>query len=274
MNMRARVTRAGGARAIAAVVLAVTATGCASSPPQPAPHEVRYRLTWDRDGVTPTNDGGFDVTNDLGYRVHVSRGWVTSYSMELVECPKEAAAGLAFVAGALVRPLLGDTAWAGHLSGTPNPAAIKPMQVESLIRPEPHEAGAVTLAPQPYCKLHYLVARAGHDSPGRPSELDMVDTTLHLDGTFRAPRSTTDTAFTVHTASAYGQLFDRAGDPPRTIRVDPGDGALQVDVRRHLGRMFDGVDFTRMPERAVALQILKALVDRVDVAIRPPDGNA
>jgi len=133
--------------------------------------------------------------------------------------------------------------------------------------------GVVTLAPQPYCKLHYLVARAGHDSPGLPSELDIVDTTLHLEGTVRAPGASTDAPLTIHTAAAYGQLFERAGNPAVELHADPGDGALRVEVRRHLARMFDGVDFGRMPERAIALQILKALVDHTDVAILPLDGK-
>ena len=272
---RAAVCR--GRRASASLVLlAVLAAGCMStpSPPTPGPHEVRYRLTWERDGVRTTSDGGWEVANDLGYLVHVTRGWVTSYSMELVECPKDAADATPWNVGDVLWPALESPAWAGHMAGTPNPAAIRPMQVESLTDVEPHQAGTVTLAPQAYCKLHYLVARAGHDSPGLPPDLDMVDTTLHLDGIVRAPGASSDVPLTVHTALAYGQLFERAATPPAAIHVDSGLGAMEVEVRRHLGRMFDGVDFAKMADRAVALQILKALVDHVDVEIVPLDGKS
>ena len=216
---------------------------------------MRYELTWATDGVERDADGGWTVRNDLGYRVHVGRGWVTSYSTELVECPKEAS-GWSLFAG---------TAFAGHLAGTPNPAAVKPMRVESLTQPADGEAGVVTLAPQPYCQLHYLVARAGHDSPGLPAELDMVDTTLHVDGSYRAPHAATDTAFTIHTASAYGQLFP--------LRVDTGREGGDVVLRRRLASTFDGVDFARMPEKAIALQILRALVDHVAVEVRRRDAD-
>jgi hypothetical protein len=55
--------------------------------------------------------------------------------------------------------------------------------------------------------------------------------------------------------------------------VNTGVAAMDVEVRRHLGRMFDGVDFIHMGERAVALQILKALVDHVDVEIEQLEGE-
>ena len=75
------------------------------------------------------------------------------------------------------------TAYAGHATGTPNPAAIRAMQVESLTAPAAREVGVVLLPPQTYCQLHYLVARAGHDAAGLPGELDMVDVSVHVEGT-------------------------------------------------------------------------------------------
>ena len=216
---------------------------------------MRYLLTWTADGVTREADGTWTATTDLGYRVHVRRGWVTSYSTELVECPKETAAWSLFA----------DPAFAGHLSGTPNPAAVKPMRVESLTAPAASEAGIVTLSPQPYCQLHYLVARAGHDSPGLPADLDMVDTTLHVEGAYRAADAAGDTAFTIHSSSAYGQLF--------ALQLDTGRDGGDVVLQRRLASMFDGVDFARMPEKTAALQILRALVDHVAVEVRRRDAN-
>jgi len=251
-------------------VLVLTSIGCRSSQPAPpaaAPHPVHYRLTWAANDVEATPDGSaWEVTTNVGYRVRVTRGWVTSYSMELVECPRSAAAD-----DGVLWPLVTATAWAGHNAGTPNPAAIRPMQVESLMNGASHEAGTVTLAPQPYCQLHYLVARAGHDSPGLPAELDMVDVSLHVEGTYRAADATTDAAFTIHTASAYGQLFARVGNPPTPLHVDPGRGALDVEIRRRRSRLFDGVDFARMPVKTAALRMLQALVDGVEVEVGPAD---
>lgn len=245
------------------------ASGCREAPPPPSPHRVEYRLTWGRDdGVTPGGDGSWSVTNDLGYRVRVARGWITSYSMELVECPKESR-GEASPFGLLAAALGARAAWAGHLSGTPNPAAIRPMQVESLIEPVSHDVGAVTLAPQPYCQLHYLVARAGKDSPGLPADLNMVDASLHLEGTYQARDADRATPFTVHSDVAYGQLFNHVAPAGTSLHVDSGREAVRVEVRRRRSRMFDHVDFARMADRQLALRVLTSFVDDAEVAIVP-----
>jgi hypothetical protein len=228
---------------------------------------------WD-DAKKAPDGTSWEVTNDLGYRVRVTRGYVTSYSMELVECPKEPVATPVAGLGAFLWSTVESTAWAGHSTGTPNPAAIRPMQVESLTAPTAHQVGAVLLAPQTYCQLHYLVARAGREAPGLPAELDMVDASLHVDGTYQSPGTSTETRFTVHTAVAYGQLFDHAARSSASIHVDSGSSATRVTVRRHLGKIFDGVDFVKMTDRMVAAQILKSLVDRVDVEITSTNENA
>lgn len=245
--------------------------GCRqSSLPPPAPHEVRYRLDWAWDNVArSTHASTWDVTNDLGYRVRVTRGYVTSYSMELVECPKATATMPVARLGAFLWAAVEGMAFAGHSSGTPNPAAIRPMQVESLTAPIAREVGAVTLAPQAYCQLHYLVARAGREASGLPADLDMVDTSLHVDGTFQAPGASAAVPFTLHTAVAYGALFDHTIGPPGALHVDTGRAATEVTVRRHLGSIFDGVDFIGMTDRVVAGQILKSLVDHIEVEVKP-----
>jgi hypothetical protein len=190
---------------------------------------------------------------------------VTTYSVELVECPRAAGDP----GGARLWSLVAPPAFAGHTSGTPNPAALRPMQVESLLAPVARDLGTVTLAPQAYCQLHYLIARAGHDSPGLPTELDMVDASLHLEGTYRAPGTSTETPFTVHTAVANGALLDRTTTPPAPIHVDTGRAAAHVIVRRHLALLFEGVDFAGLGERVLPGRILQSLIDHVEVEIEP-----
>jgi hypothetical protein len=250
--------------------------GCepASTPQIRTAHQVRYHLDWAWDDANRTADGtAWEVGNDLGYRVRVTRGYVTSYSMELVECPKDAATPVASL-GTLLWSAVGSTAYAGHATGTPNPAAIRPMQVESLTAPTARQVAVVLLSPQTYCQLHYLVARAGREAPGLPADVDMVDASLHIDGTYQAPETTTDTPFTLHTAVAYGALFDHTVNPAAPLHVDTGSSATATTVRRHLGRIFDGVDFVTMTDRVIAGQVLKSLLDHVEVEIKPMNENA
>jgi hypothetical protein len=253
-----------------AIVTALGSSGCRDRTQAPAAtaHEVRYELAW-TDNVDAVGDG-WETANDLGYRIRVSRGWVTSYSVELVECPKDAMRSTAERIMATAWSIIEGTAWAGHLSGTPNPAAVHPMQVESLIDSTVYEVGRVMLAPQAYCQLHYLVARAGPDAVGLPTTFDMRDATLHLEGSYRAAGTTTETPFTLHSASAYGQLFDHVAGGA-ALHFDSGQNAARVVVRRDRARMFDGVDFAHMAERQQASQILKALVDHTQIEVRADD---
>lgn len=101
--------------------------------------------------------------------------------MELVECPRDSAATPVARLGTFICSILEKPAYAGHAIGTPNPAAIHPMQVESLTNPTTHEVGAVLLSPQRYCQLHYLVARAGRVRPGcRPDGLVSIETIVDV----------------------------------------------------------------------------------------------
>jgi hypothetical protein len=246
--------------------------GAAASPGDtPAPHAVRYTLAWATPAAAQPVAAqpampGWETTSDLGYRVRVTRGWLTSYSMELVECPKSAAVAVPLRQAAEAWSLLEAPAWAGHLSGTPNPAAIRPMQVESLTETETRDVGRVVLQPQAYCQVHYLAARAGPDAIGLPKDFDMLDTTLHVEGSYRAPGAEGETPFTIHTASAYGQLFDHLADGA-AVQFDSGRHDAHVIVRRDRARLFDGVDFAKMAERQQGLQALKALVDHVHVEL-------
>jgi len=258
--------------ALGICLLGASLSGCQQSPPSPkagVPHEVRYQLDWAWDDAQKVPGGtAWEVTNDLGYRVRVTRGYVTSYSMELVECPKNAGVTPVVRLGPLLWLAVEGTAYAGHATGTPNPAAIHPMQVESLTEPRPHQLRTLLLAPQTYCQLHYLLARAGREAPGLPADLDMVDASLHIDGTYQAPGTSVQTPFSLHTGVAYGALFDHAAHAAAPMHVDTGRGATAVTVRRHLGRIFDGVDFVKMTDRMIAAQILKSLVDHVEVEIK------
>lgn len=265
-----------GRRAVAALLLSLGAAACAQAPAAAAPsgavppHVVTYTLDWAPDDtVVPAAgaDGAFTVTSDLGYVIRVRRGWMTSYGIELVECAREASPAPLARAGALLWSAVESTAWAGHSTDTPNPAAAHPMQVESLVDPRTHDVARLELAPQAYCKLHYLLARAGAEARDLPREPDMVGSSLHVEGTYRAPGSTAEVPFTLHTASAYGALVEHAGADAQPLRVDTGDRDARVTVRRRRARMFDGVDFAHVNERAAAMQVLRALVEHVDVSV-------
>lgn len=259
------------ATACLALLALVCAAGCRETrdPSPAAPHAIRYRLAWDTADAKAADAGVFTTTTDRGYRIRITRGYLTNYSMELVECAPPVAP-LALL-GSVLSTAVEGTAYAGHASGTPNPAAVRPMQVESLTAPVALAAGRATPPAQTYCQLHYLIARAGAEARGLPSDLDMVDVSLHIEGDYTPPGVSKPLLLKLHTAIANGVLLDHVEAPAAPLRVDTGRAATRVTIRRHLTRAFDGIDFATVAESAVAERVLQSLVDHVDVEIEPDD---
>src|SRR6266481_5056677 len=74
------------------LIAALVAVGCASEPETiPTPHEVRYVLTW-RARPSGEHAGPSErvLVNDRGFTIHITRGYLVTRSVELVECPKTA----------------------------------------------------------------------------------------------------------------------------------------------------------------------------------------
>jgi hypothetical protein len=107
----------------------------------------------------------------------------------------------------------------------------------------------------------------------RYAGVDMADTSLYVEGSYRAPGATIDASFALRTGSAYGQLFERVGNPPHPMLVDTGLHALDVEIRRRRSRLFDGVDFNKMPVKSAGLRALQALVDGTEVAVVAVDAK-
>jgi hypothetical protein len=235
---------------------------------------VRYRLTWsasppgEQIGATPRV-----LVNDRDYVIRIERGYLVTRSMELVECPKTASrhwVGSGWQA--LESALAPHVAYAGHSVGTPNPAAITIAHVESLTEVAPSMAGSRTLLPQEYCQVHYLIARADNPAVNLPHDVDMVDSSLFIQGTYRARDASGDTAFALKTTVANGIVVDlfpvgQFGNAKTKFRLDLGTTGAEVVFRRNFDRIFDGVDFATMPDRLKVQQILKNLIDTMEVEV-------
>ena len=259
-----------------AFLAALMAAGCTSpnGGTRATTHQVRYELTWKADQWNGQARAQERVlVNDLGYTVRLTRGYVVTRSMELVECPKTAFDDPLTLPSDLVPWLAPRAAYAGHTMGTPNPAAISVPRVESLTDAATVTAGTVSLAPQRYCQVHYLVARADQNTVNLPHDLDMVDSSLHAEGTYRARGAEQDTPFRLHTTVANGRLVDlfppgRFGDAPAQFILDTGSDGADVVIRRDVDRLFNGMDFATMPEKTMVRQLLQNLIDTLQVEVR------
>lgn len=253
-----------------AFAVLLTVAGCRSDSAPSAPHTVGYRLEWSWGSTQADPSGsGWQTVNDRGYRVHLERGYLVDYSMELVECPKEA---LESGVDSLWAWLPARAAWAGHMPTTPNPAAIHTPHVEALHAPVDFDVGSIQLAAQRYCRIHYLIARSNRSAVGLPEDVDMVERSLYVRGTYQATTAATPRSFELATSAANAVLTElfppgRVGAQGAAIVVDTGRENARVVIQRQLQSLFDGIDFDTMPPARIERQVLQNLIDRTVIAV-------
>ena len=238
----------------------------------PAPGAVRYRYEWDRAGIdVATDSGAWSVVNDLGYTVTVDSGFLVSASVQLSQCDEETS-----TIGALWNALFGiGSARAGH-SSEYNPAAITTGVVESLTMMTDIDAGTATELAERFCSVHYLVAAGDKEPRSLPPDIQMVDRSLWIEGTWRASGSDEVIPFEVDTSMAWGLLkglyppgyFER---PEALFQLDSDESGALVVVRRRVREFFDGVDFAELSPKALPTRVLAAMFDATEIAVQSSD---
>tara|TARA_B100000674_G_C37582831_1_gene797156 strand:- start:14 stop:715 length:702 start_codon:yes stop_codon:yes gene_type:complete len=233
---------------------------------------VRYRYEWDRTGIETLSEGGpWFVVNDLGYTVTVDSGFLVSASVQLSQCEEETS-----TIGYLWNALFGiGSARAGH-SSEYNPAAITTGVVESLTMMPDIDAGTVTELAERFCSVHYLVAAGDKETRSLPPDVQMVDRSLWIEGTWRAPGSDEVVPFEVDTAMAWGLLkglyppgyFERA---EALFQFDADESGALVVVRRRVREFFNGVDFAELTPKALPTRVLAAMFDATEIAVQSSD---
>jgi hypothetical protein len=221
---------------------------------------VSYVLEWKRERARALPaDGGWEITNDLGYVVRVARGHLVTRSIELVPC--DVRPPTVSWRNAIDLLLAPRPAYAGH-TAVADPSAIQNAEVESLLAAAARRPPMRSPGVQVYCQAHYLIARAAPEAVGLPAEIDMVDQTLRIEGTFRRPASAAFEPFSIVTSVANGKLFDLAE------RLDTERASAVVVIRRDLDTMFDRVDFAAMPAKRIAREVLQNLIDDTEIELR------
>ncbi|MCA9517270.1 MAG: hypothetical protein KC635_20160 [Myxococcales bacterium] len=219
----------------------------------------RYVTDWAWGAAVPGDDGlGFVVTNDLGYEVRVTRGWLVSYSASLAECTRSAAGGTttAGAAGLLGELFGGGVARAGH-GGDIDPSITEAPMTESLATPGETDLGTVDFVSASYCYLHWVAAAASEYTRDLPDDVDLLGEALHLEGTWRAPGSDEAVPFVWTSPIANGLLVDLDD----VALAAPPEGAAHAEVRfvHELDAWFDGLDLATMTESAVGRALMVAI---------------
>jgi hypothetical protein len=185
------------------------------------------------------------LRNDLGYIVDLTRGYLVTSSVELVECPR------------LARWLIGTAE--AHLPASPTRLGA-PM-VESLVG-EAETLGTLRPPPDRYCQLRVSLAPADADARGLPDEVRFVGRTLYLAGSYRSPGSEVDRPLAALTSESVEVLVPVPdlvldGEAPRHRRLELSKAAE---------RWFDGIDLDNTPPPELAGRLLGGVAASLTVS--------
>lgn len=231
---------------------------------------ISYHLAWEWEGARKVEEG-WQVTNDLGYEVHVKQGYLVNRSIELVECP---ARSTHESHGWLLDTFAPTSAYAGHGDDEHDESRISAPYIESLANPASSDLERVLVHQTAYCQAHYLIGEGIETSQNLPAELDMLGLSMFLAGEYKAPDAESATPFTISTELAWGRLTDLMapdsnGSLSQTMLTIEGQ-TVDVTIRRELRSLFDGVDFKTMSATDQAKTVLRSLANSTNIIVIHP----
>lgn len=199
----------------------------------------------DPPSTPPIQGGERRFTSDLGYQIRLTRGYLSSQSIDLVACPGASAPRRRF---SWIRE--------AHAHGGSTPTRLGFGRVESLLAAPgaPFNAGALAPPPGRYCELSLGLRAADEDAEGLPAELSVVGETIHLEGLYTPPSGGAEVAFEgVTTASATAKA---------TISLELSEeGTKRATLALELAteRWFDGVELATLSREQIGRAVLQNL---------------
>ncbi len=238
------------------------------------PGQIRYELAWSTEGIEAVGESeAWSATTDTGVWVRVDRGYLVTYSIELVECEDPEGPDVVWNWASLLEI---QAAHAGHGTSLPNPVAIADPYVESLTDIRPSVFGTTAAEGATYCETFYLVAKGLRETRHLPDDAVMVGRSLFIDGAFRAPGAQEEVGFVVESSGADGLLsrlvaggMVGAGAP--MTHYQSAREAAVVRVERRLSTLFDGLDWTRVGDEDFSRGVLRNLIDNAQISVATRD---
>jgi len=241
------------------------------------PHQVDYHLSWNTDGVT-VSETGLELSNNLGYDIEVSTGYLVFYSTQLVPCEDDTSGELTRAKdsgidwGKWWGRLIGiRTAHAGHGEENLDASVVAQSAIEDLTNPVTMEVGSRAIEGTRYCQIHYLVARGGTGTTGLPEELDMVGASLYLAGSWSLEGGEPQD-FMILSSVAYGTLSNLYPDSfygvaDKEFEVDASQNGARVEIHRNLLGLFENVNFQEMSDTQLERRILQNVIEHTEFQV-------
>jgi hypothetical protein len=195
------------------------------------------------------------LRNDLGYSIELTRGYLVTSAVELVECPRLGA--LRQVGARMAGWMIGTA----RAHGLTSPTRLGAPLVEPLVG---QTASLGTLRPPPdrYCQLRVTLAPADGDARGLPEEVRFVGHTFYLEGRYRSPGGSADRTLAVLSSEAIEVTVPVSdlvldGEAPRRRRLE---------LSRNGERWFDGLELDALPPAELARRLLASIAGSLVVS--------
>ncbi len=200
----------------------------------------------------PSESGARTFSNDLGYEVVLSRGYLAVGSVELYEC--EAAS----VLPTLELPLGVKSALAHSVS---SPTRLGEPGVISLTGTADDAFALGTLEPPPgdYCALRVGLAVADSDASHLPSDTNLVGLTLYVAGTYQKGADQP----VPFEASTDVEVVRHLDLEPLSLG-DEEDSEVTLTIASKGEHWFDGVDFEALASDALGEQVFNNVAASLD----------
>lgn len=212
-----------------------------------------WSLGWKNEGVQFDAAGGFTLTNDLGYRIHVDVGDLVLHRVALVPCSQKTAQTANF-------PLISIKAAFAHEEES-DPSSIETLALSEAGQSKTVEIGANAFAPVRYCHAYWLVAR-GMAGAVATDGLDMSNRSIYFSGTWerdgQSGKLLIDTWWPMGTFTDLKAITDAAVYENATNEDSVHFGWFEIDIA--LGKVFDGIDFAVDSEEIVADSVLDNII--------------
>lgn len=218
-----------------------------------------WSLTWDTARVTRIEGGGWSVDTDLGYRVHVTSGWLVDYSVSLGLCDSGGEGGGESALGRF----FGVRSAYAHEDG--DASTIDLQHAEDLTGSlEPHRPWSAAFPAARYCRAHWLAGR-GDPRLDSPEGVDLQGRSLVLAGTWERDGVLHELAVSTWWPQGYLVDLDAITAPGA---ADDGEARVaRITVKRSLGTLFDGIDLESATDEVLAGRVLENLALHVEAKV-------
>jgi hypothetical protein len=219
-----------------------------------------WTLGWNTADVEFDASGGFSLTTNLGYRVHIETGHLVLHRVALIPCPVTPTNTAAFVSFSIAAAL-------AHEEDS-DPSSMETLAISDVVHSKATEIGANAFAPVRYCQVYWLVAR-GMEGALAADGLDMSNRSMYFEGTWE--RNGDSGPVFVDTWWPTGVITDMKSivEPQMyaTASAESNVHFTWIGIDLALGKLFDDIEFAADSDAIITDSILDNVLANAELTV-------